>query len=85
MATSPTRLLAVEHELSILSAVLPLLSDDTKKRIAARAQSFSSVSKKSSEQALQRSKNAQPAVLVMRPGLPPRPLDPFFFEVIRTP
>jgi hypothetical protein len=81
MTTSLNPIVAVE--LTKLERIKAYLSPNVVQAIEARLTLFTKSAVRSSSTALRKPKMA--TTLVRRPGLPPRPLDPFFFEVVQKP
>lgn len=70
----------VTAELRQLQAVEPLLSAAARQTVTGRVQQWATMKQKSASTLSTKSQSGK-VLLVMRPGLPPRPLDPFFFEL----
>lgn len=69
----------VQHELTQWAQLTPHLSPAAQQAVAARVRAWSVQEQRAAQVFSPTKKTTTP--LLRRPGLPPRPLDPFFFEL----
>ncbi len=81
MTLSPDARNLVVHELRVVAAGQQYLSSATRAEIAARVRRFMAAAVVAPLVPTGQPHGAQQPVLVKRPGIAPRPLDPFFFKL----